>query len=1175
MIPQYGHVRPSSAPLWGDTAGSKINDDNVVILTEGSVRVALPRVARKARIRSHTGLALLSVVLAAAAGTMGTATAQAATPTTTPAVPSSHSDLTGLVDPFIGTENEGLDFPAAGSPFGMVQEAPLMKTATGTSCDNESSTTVMGFSQTTINGCRFNYLPVMPTTGEITSTSPADYASPFSHSTETTSPDYYQSTLTKYGVTVGLTATPRTGWQEYTFPRTSQANVMFNAGQGVSASEIHVVGKDTIEGWVQDSKKTYFVAQLSRPFASFGTWDSTGKTAGSRSSSSTSNGADGAWVTFDTTNNDSPVVAKIALSFTGLAGARKNLAAETGSLGFDFDAAHAALKAEWNTMLHKAAVAGGTHDQQVAYYTALYHSMVDPNLIGDVDGHYVGADKKIHVARDYTPYSNFSIWDTYRTQNQLLEMLVPDVARSVDLSMIAIAREGGALPRWYLEDQEGNIMTGDPVTPYLVEGWSKGLLSNSEAQEAYTYLRANATSVPPANVRENGRAGVEYYASRGYVPYGVNITTNADCPGNGSTGFCCPSKGADNDCYYGTSATLDYALADASLALMAKGLGHTADAAMFAARGQSYRNLYDASIGQFRPRTEDGTWLTPYDPVTSDHAFHEQNASQYQWLVPQDPQGMVSMLGGGSATTSKLNDFFAYDQLLQDPAGTARSTWVNQPYDYYDSTHYNPNNEPNLVAPYMYAWTGAPGNTATVVHAQETLYSNTPGGIPGNDDMGEMSSWFVMSALGIYPTTAGANFDVLTTPLFPAAQVTVGTYGHSQGGTLDITAPGTSMTNRYVATASVNGRPTDKAWVAQADIAHGGSIAYAVSSAPSSWATSPQSAPPSIDTVSTGDRSVSASVSPAQSAVEPSATAPSSAQLTLSVNATAPGTATVGVAATAPPGWTVTPSRRNVSLSSNTLPQQTDVPLTVTAPAGTKPGMYTVSARVSLAGAATVTKNATVAVAGNPTCAIPGDTSCAVDLSAAYNTDGTASVGQATTGDFDGTGLSFDASLLPPAGSTNIGGVTYAMPSPDGSAKNFVKSTGQAIMLPSGSYSALHIVGASDDGSTGAASDTAVVTYSDGSTATVPLELTGWANSAADFGNGMVLTTPHQVTATGGTTTKTASLWSTTVPLTAGKAVRSISLATPSVPAWVAPGSGNYDWARNSAIEIYAMTLTK
>jgi predicted alpha-1,2-mannosidase len=1089
------------------------------------------------------------------------------------AAPGAGTDLTKLVNPFIGTENEGLDFPAAGAPFGLVQESPLMKTARGTACDSQSAGTVMGFSQTTINGCRFNYLPIMPTTGAVTSTDPAQYASPFSHANETTNPDYYRTELDKYGVTAELTATARTGWQQYTFPRTSQANVLFNAGAGVTSSEIHVVGDRTVQGWVEDSKRTYFVVQLSRPFASYGTWKGADRSPGSGDSAA--RGANGAWATFDTTENDAPVVAKVGLSFTGLDGAQRNLTTETAKFGFDFDAAHQALNAEWNSMLHRAAIGGGSHDQQVAYYTALYHSMIDPNLVGDVDGRYVGADKKIHTAAGYAPYSNFSLWDTFRTQNQLLEMLVPKVAHDIDMSILAIAREGGALPRWYLEDQEGNIMTGDPVTPFLVEGWSKGLLTGADAREAYTYLRSYATEVPPAGVRQNGRAGVAYYAARGYIPYGLNIKSAADCDG-GTSGNCCPTKSNDNDCYYGTSSTLEYAAADASLALMAKGLGHPADAAMFAKRGQSYKNVFDRQTGQFRPRTAtDGTWLTPYDPVTSNHAFHEQNASQYQWLVPQDPAGLVGLLGGRTATTNRLNEFFDYQNLVTDPAGTARSSWVSGPYDYYDSTKYNPNNEPNLVAPYLYAWTGQPSNTATVVKAQETLYTNSPGGVPGNDDMGEMSSWYVMSSLGLYPTTSGGNFYVLTTPQFPNAEVQIGAYGRAQGGTLRISAPGTSMDNRYVATATVNGRSWNRAWVGQADIAHGGTIRYALSTVPTAWATSAKAAPPSIDTTPAPQHRLSADVAPDQVVLQPAANRPARQQVDLTLLATAPHTAWVSVTATAPKGWSVAQSRATATADSNGLPTQVNDRLLITVPAGTRAGTYPVSVTGRLPGATPVTKTVTVVVRQAGTCAIDTGTACAVDLTNDYNNDGVASLDAPDQGDFDGTGLSYAADQLPAPGPVTFDGVTYQAPPTAGTSPNFVKSTGQAIALPADSYSSLHIVGASDNGSTGAASATAVVTYTDGSIATVPLQLTGWANKAPDFGNAVALTTAYQIKAGTGKTTTKASLYETTVPLEPGKQVRSLALAAPSVPAWVAPGSGGLDWQRNSDLEIYAMTLQR
>lgn len=308
-------------------------------------------------------------------------------------------------------------------------------------------------------------------------------------------------------------------------------------------------------------------------------------------------------------------------------------------------------------------------------------------------------------------------------------------------------------------------MTGDPVTPFLVDAWSKGLLAGHE-QEAYQALRANATSTPPADSPYNGRNGNPWYTTLGYIPVNEN----------------CVYKGGDNDCQHPASATLEYAAADASLSIMARGLGHTADARLFARRGENYRTLWDASIGFFRPRNADGSWLTPYDPESGDGQFHESGAYQYQWLVPQ----------------------------------------------------------------YTYAWSGEPDHTATVVRAQETLSADAPDGMTGNDDLGEMSSWLVMSSIGLYPVMSGADYYAVTSPQFPRAIIRVGGFAGRQGGTIAIDAPGSSWTNRYVTGMTVNGQPHQQTWVSQDEIAHGARISYTLGASPGTRGTAPGDAPPSV-----------------------------------------------------------------------------------------------------------------------------------------------------------------------------------------------------------------------------------------------------------------------------------------------------------------------------------------
>jgi predicted alpha-1,2-mannosidase len=1059
------------------------------------------------------------------------APAQAATP--------DPADPTALVNPFVGTENFGNTFPGASAPFGMVQVSP---DTGGQGGYDYQQTAIYGFSQTHLSGVGCGVageLPMMPTTGAVTSTDPHQYASPYSHTDEHAEPGYYRVGLSRYGVNAELTATPRTGWQRYTFPATASANVLFNTGranQSVLDSEVHVVGDRTVEGRIRaggfcaghDQHTVYFTATFDRPFTGFGTWRGSTRTPGARDAAGS--GGNGAWVTFDATAQHT-VTAKVGLSYTGLPGARANLAHETGD-GFDFDATRAALRDTWARQLGSIEIGGGSADRRTAFYTALYHAQLHPNLAGDVDGSYQGFDNRTHRATDYTPYQNFSLWDTYRPQNQLLELLEPQVARDVALSLVAAGRDGGWLPRWALANSETNIMTGDPVTPFLVEAWSKGLLAGHEA-EAYALLRANATSLPPADSPYNGRSGVAFYTDRGYIPSGLKV------------GVDCPHHGGDNDCAHPASATQEYALADAALSLMAEGLGHHDDARMFAQRGQWYRNLWDASIGQFRPRTTDGTWLTPYDPVAADHQFHEGGAYQYQWLVPQDPAGLVDLMGGRAAAEQRLDSFFAYPHLLTDPAGTARTDWIASPYDYYGKPTYNPNNEPDLLAPYLYLWAGAPAKTATVVRAAMTLFTTGPDGMTGNDDLGTMSAWYVFSSLGLYPTTSGGNFLALTSPQFPTTTVHTG-----QGGTLVIAAPGVSDTNRYVRSVTLDGQPVDRSWLTWDAVARGGTLTHQVSDTPTDWATHPNAEPPSVNHAGyDGRRHVDASLRPA-SAVLPTSTSAQQVGFTLDVLGQAPGALPIDVTSSGPLPVAVSPS--HLVAHSNGLPAQQSVAVTVTVPAGTAPGRYTLTLTATGVDANTATRTATVEVRAAARCAPDPTGACPVDLTADRNHDGTATVAAPGQGDFDGLGWSYDADLLPPAGSVTWQNVPYTAPDPTGTAVNFVQARGQSVLLPTGGYGTLHLVAASHNGPV---STTLTVQYTDGTTAALPVVVGDWAGGTPP-GSAVALDMPHRIKAGVGVDGPPVRLFATPLTLDHTKQVRALSL--PNDP----------------RVELYALTLT-
>ncbi|MEV5715504.1 GH92 family glycosyl hydrolase [Amycolatopsis mediterranei] len=1070
------------------------------------------------------------LIAAAAVGLVVAASTQA---TAAAAVP---VDPVSLVNPFVGTQNFGNTFPGASAPFGMVQVSP---DTGGQGGYDYLQNAIYGFSQTHLSGVGcgvMGELPIMPTTGVVDNVDKNAYRSGYSHDDEHAEPGYYRVGLKKYGIDAELTATARTGWQRYTFPSTGAANVLFNTGQAnqsVKDSEIHVVGDRTLEGRVKaggfcaghDEHTVYFTATFDRPFSSFGTWRDSTRTPGSRDAAGT--GGNGAWASFDATT-DHDVVLKVGLSYTGLDGARKNLAAETSN--YDFDATRTALHQQWVDRLGAIKIAGGTTERQTAFYTALYHAQLHPNLAGDTDGAYTGFDGKVHTASGYTPYQNFSLWDTYRPQNQLLEMLEPQVARDVALSVVAIGRDGGWLPRWALAESETNIMTGDPVTPFLVEAWSKGLLAGHE-EEAYALLKKNATSTPPADSPYNGRSGVNYYNERGYLPSGLEL------------GKDCAAKGGDNDCEHPASATMEYSAADAALALMARGLGHGADAKMFADRGQWYKNLWDSSTRQFRPRTIEGTFLTPYNPVDAGHQFHEGGAYQYQWLVPQDPAGLVSLMGGRTSTEKRLDSFFAYDKLLADPAGTARKDWIASPYDYYGKPTYNPNNEPDLLAPYTYNWVGAPAKTATVVRAAMTLFTTGPDGMTGNDDLGTMSAWYVFSSLGLYPTMSGANFLAVSSPQFESATVRIGQYGSAQGGTLTVSAPGASDANRYIQRVSLNGRDVRQTSLDWASLAHGGTLSHQLGSRPSSWGTSPSAAPPSVNNAP-GDqrRHVDASLRQT-SVVIPSGTA-QQVHLDLDVVAQNPVVQPVTVSVTAPWQARVQPWQL---IWSGRLPVQRTVPITVNVPAGAALGTHPVQVAVSGLGANTVTRSATIEVRTPSACLSPG-TQCAVDLARDRNHDGTATVSASAEGNFDGGGWSYDASLLPAAGPVVWDGVTYAAPDASGTSPNFVEARGQSLLLPAGQHAAVKLVGASHNGPV---STTLTAHYTDGTSADLAVTFGDWAGS----GSPVLLEMPHRIKAGSGIDGPPVRLFGISAGLDGGKTVQSVSL--PNDP----------------RVEVYALTL--
>ena len=771
------------------------------------------------------------------------------------------------VNTFIGTQEEGNTFPGASAPFGMIQVSPITEHYAGYRYDD---TRIRGFGHSFVSGAgcweQGGLVATLPVTGRIgpggafdtsdAKAKPFDYktyAAAYTHAGEVGQAGYYKVRLTDYnGIEVETTALTRAAAERYTFAAGEKTgHVLVNVGQAnekheVVGSVIDVVGDRAVEGKLVTRSfcggkqyTTWFRIEFDRPFQAFGTWDREGGVPGGRHSVGTQwDVANGAWLSFDLAGSRS-VTATSAISHVDADGARRNLDAEGKHAGklLAFDAMRAQAQAAWRKELGVVRIDGAPDDDRVVFDTALYHAFLQPMTGSDADGRYRGYDEAIHVAEGWTYHEYFSLWDTYRTQNQLLAILKPARARDIARSMLAIHEQMGWLPRWGYANFDTNIMTGDPVTPWLVDLWRFGALQGRE-REALQALWQNANGRPPAMSRAQGRAGNDTYLAQGFVPYDRAY----------------PSKGMDVDQHHGGSATLEYALGDCALSQMAGALGETAIAATLRERGRNWRKVWDADVvdkelayrGFPRPRIEGGAFYVPahggYDP-RSNHGFHEGTAWQYQWLVQQDVPGLVAAMGGIEQARNRLDAFFAQDELAKDVRGGARTHWVVGPYSYYNQFRYNPNNEPDLHVPWMYTLLGQPWKTTTVVRAAQALFTNAPNGVTGNDDLGTMSAWYVFSAIGLYPAVPGTGQLLLHAPRFPRVDLALG-----EGHVLTIRAAGANAgAAQAIAVVGIDGKPHAQAWVDWATLRDGGSIDFTLAARadPNGWGTRPQDLPPS------------------------------------------------------------------------------------------------------------------------------------------------------------------------------------------------------------------------------------------------------------------------------------------------------------------------------------------
>ncbi|QRP48281.1 GH92 family glycosyl hydrolase [Amycolatopsis sp. FDAARGOS 1241] len=763
-------------------------------------------------------------VLATALATAASATAATAQPDKEPRFA---SDPTTLVDTSIGNNGDGTTFPGASVPFGMVQLSPDTQLNQYASYDYKQNT-ILGFSHTHLSGvgCQtMGNFRFMPTTGAVTSSDPAAYGAKFSHDNETRAPGYYGVKFDN-GIQAELTATQRTGQHRYTYPAGSgPENVLIEVGQSngsTYAGDVHVVGNDTVEGWLQGGNfcgetgkeryRIFFSAKFDHAFSSFGTWTDGTLTPGQRDASRGTQRA-GAWVTFDPAQKNQ-VGISVGLSYTSVDGARLNRKAEQPQ---SFDKARGQAHNTWQDELNRMRVAGGSTADQRTYYTALYHSLLHPSVGSDVDNRYRGFDDQVHRA-DSTYYQMFSLWDTYRSQNQLVALLHPDKAADMAKSVLHIYQDGGWLPRWALGNSETNVMSGDPVTPFLVDIYNRGLLDNRTSHQLFDALWKNVNEVPADQSIFRGRDGNPSYVQNGWVAY-------QNLPGY-----------KYGDSRQAGSATLEYSLADCSLSTMAAGLGYQDKAKTLASRCDNFTKLWDPSVtsqgfsGFPVPRNADGSVVGNPDP-TQTNAFHEGTAWQYEWLAQQDPSTLFGLMGGPAGAEQRLDKFFDMPTVLTDPAKAASDSWVTGAYDYHNNFAFNPNNEPDFHAPYMYTWTNSPWKTSAVLRAMRTLFTDNVYGMPGNDDLGATSSLLVFAMAGIFETQPGSAKYVITSPMFEKVQI------HPEHGrTIEIEAPGADASKlQYVSSADTNKGKLRQSWLSHADLLKAGTIHIQLSDQPTNF----------------------------------------------------------------------------------------------------------------------------------------------------------------------------------------------------------------------------------------------------------------------------------------------------------------------------------------------------
>ena len=702
------------------------------------------------------------------------------------------TDYTQFVDPLIGSGYHGHVFVGASVPFGAVQLGPNNETQGWDWCSgyHYSDSVLIGFAHTRLSGTGIGDLGdvvFMPVTDDFkpgTDTIPYPWKSKYSHEKEVAQAGYYSLHIDRYNIDAELTATNRVGFHRYKYNNTGDSKIVVELKYGtgwdkITYGSVEQVDKNTIQGyrfskgWAED-QKIFFYTQFSKEIKSFEVLNA--------------NDGEGILTALIGYEGNGELLAKTAISATGAEGAKNNLLAEIDKeLGeWNFDGVKEIAQTMWNTELGKINVETSNLSDKKIFYTALYHTMIAPSLFNDVNGDYRGADKQIHQNPGYQTYTTFSLWDTYRAAHPLFTLVQPNRINDFVNTMLAIYDQQGKLPVWHLHANETNCMVGYHAIPVIADAYLKGF-RGFDAEKAFEALKASAM---------NDFRGVDFVKSQGYIPADSQVESVA--------------------------RAMEYAIDDWCIAAMATALGKTEDAAYFSKRAKYYENYFDPQTRFMRGKMADGSWRTPFSPIASQHNaddYCEGNAWQYLWLVPQNPEGLIELLGGEEPFITKLDSLFSISSEQIEGASSDISGLIGQ---------YAHGNEPSHHTTYMYAFAGQQWKSAALVREIcKTMYTDQNDGLCGNEDCGQMSAWYVLSSMGIYPVNPAAGAYVFGSPVFDKAEI-----GLPEGKTFSIVAENNNAENIYIQSAELNGKPYTKSFITHKHILAGGTLKLVMGNQP-------------------------------------------------------------------------------------------------------------------------------------------------------------------------------------------------------------------------------------------------------------------------------------------------------------------------------------------------------